>query len=69
MSDKINYTTAFSELQAIVAEIEQGSISVDQLSEKVKKAVQLIQICKDKLTSTEEDVNAILKELAGGGEA
>ncbi len=69
MSEKINYTKAFEELQTIVSEIEQGSISVDQLSEKVKKAVQLIQICKAKLSSTEEDVNAILKELAAGGDS
>jgi exodeoxyribonuclease VII small subunit len=63
MSDKVNYTTAFEELQKIVSEIEQGTISVDELSEKVKRASQLIKICKSKLTNTEEDVNAILKEL------
>jgi exodeoxyribonuclease VII small subunit len=63
MSDKLNYTAAFEELQKIVSEIEQGTISVDELSEKVKRASQLIKICKSKLTNTEEDVNAILKEL------
>ena len=44
-------------------EIEQGEISVDELSEKVKRAAQLIKICKLKLATTEEDVNKILKEL------
>lgn len=63
MTDKINYTEAFEELQTIVSEIEQGEISVDELSEKVKRAALLIKICKVKLTTTEEDVNAILKEL------
>jgi exodeoxyribonuclease VII small subunit len=63
MSDKVNYTTAFEELQKIVSEIEQGEISVDELSEKVKRAAQLIKICKAKLINTEEDVNKILKEL------
>ena len=63
MSEKVNYTEAFGELQAIVLEIEQGEISVDELSEKVKRASQLIKICKTKLTTTEEDVNKILKEL------
>ena len=64
MSKKINYTEAFEELQGIVAEIEQGEINVDELSEKVKRATELIKICKAKLSSTEEDVNKILKELA-----
>ena len=63
MSENENYTKAFEELQTIVVEIEQGEISVDELSEKVKRAAQLIKICKLKLTTTEEDVNRILKEL------
>jgi len=41
---------------------------VDELSEKVKRAALLIKICKQKLTTTEEDVNKILKELEAGEE-
>jgi exodeoxyribonuclease VII small subunit len=57
------YEEAFSELQNIVNEMENGEISVDELSEKVKRAAVLIQFCKQKLSATEEDVNTILKEL------
>ena len=63
MNENPNYKEAFDELQIIVAEIEGGSISVDELSLKVKRAALLIKICKNKLTATEEDVNNILKEL------
>jgi len=59
----ISYSDAFNELQEIVAEIEDGEISVDELSEKVKRAAFLIQICKQKLTATEDNVNMILKDL------
>lgn len=69
MNKTINYTEAFEELQKITIEIENGEISVDELSEKVKRAAFLIRICKQKLTATEEDVNKILKELESGGEA
>ena len=65
MSEDIKYTEAFEELQQIVQEIEEGEISVDELSVKVKRAAFLIRICKTKLTATEEDVNEILKELEG----
>ncbi|MDQ2656790.1 MAG: exodeoxyribonuclease VII small subunit [Bacteroidota bacterium] len=58
-----NYAAAFQELQQIVSEIEEGQISIDELSEKVKRAAQLIAICKAKLSSTEDDVNSILKDL------
>ena len=63
---KPTYTEAFDELQHIVTEIEQGEISVDELSEKVKRASLLIGICKNKLATTEEDVNQILRELESG---
>ena len=63
MNEQINYADAFEELQSIVTEIEHGEISVDELSKKVKRATQLIKICRKKLTTTEEDVNKILEEL------
>lgn len=65
---KLKYTEAFEELQQIVLDIEDGEISVDELSLKVKRAAELIKICKKKLSSTEEDVNVILRELEEGDE-
>lgn len=65
---EVNYTKAFAELQDIVHEIENGEISVDVLSKKVKRAAELIKICKSKLNATEEDVSKILKELASSDE-
>jgi len=63
--EELSYTAAFTELEDIVRELEQGEISVDELSEKVKRASVLIKICKDKLTSTGEDVDKIMEELHG----
>jgi exodeoxyribonuclease VII small subunit len=63
MSKENSYSAAFEELQQIVREMEDGEITVDELSVKVKRATELIKICKNKLSSTEEDVSQILKEL------
>lgn len=63
MSKQLTYIEAFDELQQIVRDIEEGEIGVDLLSVKVKRASELIRICKNKLTSTESDVNKILEEL------
>ena len=63
MSDSLTYQSAFIELQQIVADLEEGEVNVDELSEKVKRATKLIAVCKSKLTETEEDVNKILKDL------
>ena len=66
MTKEPTYAEAFVELQSLVTEIERGEISIDGLSEKVRRATILIRICKEKLKETEEDVNNILKELEGG---
>ncbi len=63
MNKQYTYTDAFNELQTIVSEIERGEISVDELSEKVKRATLLIGVCKAKLTATEGEVNNILANL------
>lgn len=66
MAEKINYTQAINELESIVQEIENAEISVDELSEKVKKAATLIKFCNAKLTQTEVDVQNILNDLKNG---
>lgn len=60
---KLSYQEAFKELEKIVKDIEHESINVDELSEKVKRATILINICREKLKSTEKDVNQIIKDI------
>ncbi len=62
--EKLTYEEAITELEQIVRDIEYGEISVDDLSEKIKRSAVLIKFCKQKLKSTEENVEEILKELA-----
>jgi exodeoxyribonuclease VII small subunit len=59
----MKYQEAFDELEQIVMSIEDGDIDVDELSDKVKRASKLIQLCSAKLKSTEEEVDQILKEM------
>lgn len=59
----MNYTEAIEELEAIVQEIETAEIGVDELSEKVKRASELIRFCRKTLHSTETEVENILKDL------
>jgi exodeoxyribonuclease VII small subunit len=58
------YTEAYAELQALVRLLENAEISVDELSEKIKTATELIKICEKKLASTEEDVGKVIQSLA-----
>lgn len=63
----MKYSDALAELQRLVEEIENGEVGVDDLSVKVRRATELIRICRSKLSSTEEDVKTILEELDGAG--
>ena len=57
------YEAAYAELKQIAAEIENESVSVDVLAEKVKRASELIALCQNKLRSTEQEVNNIIKQM------
>lgn len=63
MEPTLTYEQAYKELAAIASEIENETISVDVLAEKVKKASQLITFCQTKLKSTETEVNKIIAQM------
>lgn len=50
------YAQALEELQTIVQAIEDETVGIDELAEKVKTASALVQFCRQKLRSTEEDI-------------
>lgn len=60
---KLNYTEALTELEEIINQIESGDLTVDELSEKVKKAADLVKTCQDKLRKTEDEINKTLEGL------
>ncbi|MBC8319907.1 MAG: exodeoxyribonuclease VII small subunit [Bacteroidetes bacterium] len=65
MKKEITYSEAIEELEKIVSIIENEAVNIDELSAKVKRAAELINVCKDKLHNTEEEVNRILKDING----
>jgi len=63
MAEEMTYTEAFNELQEIVKEMENSEVTIDLLDSKIKRASELLKICKDKLYKTEENVQKILEEI------
>ena len=65
MSKKIvNYQSAMEELQTIVAQLEANAIGIDELSEKVKRAAELVQFCQQKLRTTEKEMDNLFEETS-----
>lgn len=63
MENPKTYQDAFEELQQLVRKMENAEIPVDELAEMIKRATLLINICKKKLTDTEEEVKTLLEKL------
>ncbi len=65
MTDKkqIKYGEAVEEIESILNKIENEELDVDDLTAKVKRVSKLLAICKEKLHSTEEEVEKILKDI------
>lgn len=57
------YTESITELEEILAQIEQEELDVDVLTEKVQRAAELIKSCKAKLQNTDSEVQKILDEI------
>lgn len=63
METALTYEAAYNELEQIADEIENDTVSVDVLAEKVKRAAELIAFCQAKLTATETEVNKIIARM------
>ena len=61
MKKSPNYEEAVSQLEKIVQKMESGELDIDMMSTELKKAQQLIKLCKDKLTKTDEEIKKILE--------
>lgn len=59
----LNYEQAYSRLKEIVGKMETDEVNVDEISLYLKEAVGLLSICKEKLYSTEKEVEEIIKKI------
>ncbi len=57
------YTQAMQRLETILAQLEEGTATVDTLSELVKEAADLVKVCREKLRNTEDEVQKAFEGL------
>ncbi len=63
MAEKeFSYTEAMAEIERIVTKLRGESVDVDTLTAEVKRASELIERCKSKLRTTEEEVRKLFNE-------
>lgn len=58
-SAELSYDSAMKELQVIVNNLQSDSVSIDELAQNVKRASELIQFCREKLRTTENEIDVL----------
>lgn len=56
---KLTYTEAIAEVEQILADIRSGKMDVDKLSEAVRRAKELIGVCRNILSKSEAEVEQL----------
>ena len=74
-TDALGYAEAMAELEVILDELERDDLDVDVLADRVKRASELIALCRARITRAQADVDQIVVDLesipfaSGAGDA
>jgi exodeoxyribonuclease VII small subunit len=60
---EIGFNQAVKEIEEILKNIEEGEPDIDKLSDNIRKAAELIRICRRRLRETEEKIDGIISDL------
>jgi exodeoxyribonuclease VII small subunit len=58
------YAEASAELEDILAELEDGDVDIDRLAERVRRAAELLELCRGRIEDARVEVTRIVAELA-----
>ena len=62
--NNMTYTQAITELEEIVKKMQSPECSIDNLSQFTARSLQLLKVCKAKLTQTDEELRKVLAEMS-----
>lgn len=60
---EIGYGEALAELERILDEIEDDAVDVDVLATRVRRAAELLRVCRDRITSARVEITQIVADL------
>jgi exodeoxyribonuclease VII small subunit len=60
---RLGYAEAMDELETILDELEGDHLDVDVLAERVRRASELLTMCRDRIARAQSDVDKIVADL------
>ncbi|HVG10724.1 MAG TPA: exodeoxyribonuclease VII small subunit [Thermoanaerobaculia bacterium] len=64
----LSFREAMEELEGILERIEGEEIDIDRLAEELRRAAQLLDLCRGKIRKAEVEVTQIVQSLEQGEE-
>lgn len=61
-----SFSAAMEELRTLVAQLEADELDIDELSDRVARAVELVEWCRDRIDATRFEVDQVLVGLDTG---
>jgi len=62
-ADEIGYAAALAELSEILHELDGDEVDVDVLGGRVRRAAELLRICRDRIASARFEVEQVVTDL------
>lgn len=62
-ADAVGYADAMAELERILDELESDQLDVDVLADRVRRASELLTLCRDRISRAQADVDKIVADL------
>ncbi len=62
-TEDLSYSQALQELRAIHARLSADDVDVDRLLEDVRRASELLEFCRSRITSVGEQLEEVLADL------
>lgn len=58
-----SFSDAMQELEAILQRIDDDSVDVDRLAKELRRATELLELCRGKIRKAEVEVSQIVQQL------
>jgi exodeoxyribonuclease VII small subunit len=63
IGEDLKFGAALEELEAILRRVESEEIDIDSLAEELRRAAQLLEVCRGKIQRAEVEVTQIVQRL------
>lgn len=62
-ASELSYNQAADELEGLLAELDSETIDIDKLSARVRRAAELIRVCRERIAGARLEIERVVAEL------